>query len=654
MDINRVQQANITSRYGKLEFVQVYVYKYSPKLLYQKQIKLNLINWLNTNKSLKLFRFTAYGFETLHPMQKDNWQYIFMGTQQVMAPFENIPLCSQYLHQILDSQLSTMYKKSGDDYTYNHYINQDFKLDVCFNYNIELFDDGRFLIHFYAKSHIKLAHNYIQNIINIVKSTHQDDATYFPGFQVYDNVALRSKTIFPLSRKSLDELDQFKTKFPDHNYSFDYEFMSRYFPNTLIGFMAKSKVNLTNIIKILSDASTALISVDSIRLYELPLLPIKLQTVKPTMNLLIGNKKKVSKLSAMYYDGVFMPVSKSVILPMTHGKDKSVLPRIMQLVDHHFNIHGQLIWLPDMDIDLNGDDILKLVKLKMEYSSLFVMIFTDVMLPSTYIQGLRDKFIKYQIIQLPADVHRLSNFAVKCLYKMGAKVAHLHDLGLHKDSYIIGLDLGHFHGNKANPGFSTLVMVFFNVRGEQIFVSKLDGLPLNEALQDEYIISALAKFKKHLEKSKRNQPVQLVFHRDGKLHSEDHTILKSSVDKIFNIDRVEIVEIIKSGHPYMYVHDGNKTINASSGQYWHVKEKDYALLITNDQVNAPGEALRPIVIKRKYGTLPFETIVSQVYWFCKLYTNNIYYPSRLPATTEVANNRAGTGLKEYKASYIKE
>ena len=651
MENNLIHQANITSRYGKLEFATVYIYKYSYKLLNQKKIKLNLINWLHANKSLKLFRFTANGFETLHPMPNENWQYIFMGTQQVKAPFRNTPLFSQYLHQIYDSQLITVYPKSGDDFTYNHVINLDFKLDLCFNYNTELFEDGRFFIHFFAKSHIKSAHNRIQNIINFIKSTHHSDKTYFPVFHVHDNATLRSKAILPLSKKSLDELEHFKNKFPEHSYSFDYEFMSRYFPGTLSSFMVKSKVNLINIVKILSQASSTLIPVDGIRLYELPSFPIKLQSVKPAMNLLIGNKKKVSKLSAVYYEGMFLPVSKSVVQPMTQCKDKSVLSKIYQLVDQHFNINGKMTWLPGIEIDVNGNDINKLVKLQKEFPSLFVMIFTDVILTESYIQGLQDRNLKYQIIQLPADVHRLSNFAVKCLYKMGAKVALLHDLGLPKDSYIIGLDMGHWHGNKDNPGFSTLVMVFFNILGEQLFVSKIEDLPLNEALQTEYLILALEKFKKHLDKSKRNQPAQLVFHRDGKLHSKDHSIIKNSVQNVFNIEKVEIVEIIKSGHPYIYTYHESKTVNASSGQYWHVKDKDYALLITNDQVNAQGEALRPIVIKRKYGDMPFEKIVSQVYWFCKLYTNNIYYPSRLPATTEVANNRAGTGVKEYKASY---
>ena len=50
--------------------------------------------------------------------------------------------------------------------------------------------------------------------------------------------------------------------------------------------------------------------------------------------------------------------------------------------------------------------------------------------------------------------------------------------------------------------------------------------------------------------------------------------------------------------------------------------------------------------------MPFENIVEQVYWLSKIYINNLYFTSWLPVTTEVANNHAGTGMTEWRPSFI--
>ncbi|MBK7522805.1 MAG: hypothetical protein IPI53_01135 [Saprospiraceae bacterium] len=112
----------------------------------------------------------------------------------------------------------------------------DFKLDLCFNFYVELFDDGRFLIHFYASSHITMAHDKIQTVINIVKSMSDNNDQFYPKFYISDNKTGRSKAIHPLSKKSLEQLYRFKLKFPDYKYTFDYQFMGKYFPKSLSSF----------------------------------------------------------------------------------------------------------------------------------------------------------------------------------------------------------------------------------------------------------------------------------------------------------------------------------------------------------------------------------------------------------------------------------
>jgi len=649
-----MSQGSITSRYGKLEFAQVFTYRFANKLLNNKEVKQNFTFWLTNSKSLQFFRLVFDGFETLSPMDDHNWQYKFTGTQTAVPPLTDIPVFSHYLRNIFNVQLEKIYKKSGQDFIYDQFKLMDFQLDFCFNFYVEIFDDGRFLLHFYGSSHITLAHDNIQAIINIVKSCDDADTNYYPKFFITDNISGRSKVIHPLSKKSVEEMNGFLIKFPDYKYTFDYQFMGKYFPKSLSTFMAKSKIKYPTIHTILNKASSHLAAVDGLKLFETALLPVKLNKVKPEMNLMIGNDKIVSKLSATYYSGLYRPLTKATILPVLCGQDMTVLPKVKQLTDLHFNSNGSVQWLPPIVAQGPTIDFVELERIKKEHLSVFIMIITEGTLSHATIGTLREKKLKYQIMQLPADHFRLSNFVVKCLYKMGAKIALMKDSGLKKDGYIIGLDMGHYHGSKSESGFSTLVTVFFTAAGEHIYTSKNERLPLNEALQPQSLSEAFTKFKNYLIQSKRNMPKHFVLHRDGRLHVNDHVCITETVQNLFSDIKIDIVEIIKSGHPYIFTNVNHQIKNAASGQFWEVKDKDYALLITNDQETVPGEVLKPIVIKRKYGDLPFETIVSQVYWYCKLYTNNIYYPSRLPATTELANNRAGTGNKKYKPSFKKE
>jgi hypothetical protein len=63
-------------------------------------------------------------------------------------------------------------------------------------------------------------------------------------------------------------------------------------------------------------------------------------------------------------------------------------------------------------------------------------------------------------------------------------------------------------------------------------------------------------------------------------------------------------------------------------------------------------ALKPIIIKHKYGNTDFNKILRQLYVFTKVYTTNLYNSTRLPATTLKANNVVSTSNKVHKNSYL--
>lgn len=108
-------------------------------------------------------------------------------------------------------------------------------------------------------------------------------------------------------------------------------------------------------------------------------------------------------------------------------------------------------------------------------------------------------------------------------------------------------------------------------------------------------------------------------------------------------------KLIKSGFPIIVLKTGEKQVeNPPSGYSYQNINHRYALLVTNTQANEYENLIKPIIIKHRYGDSDFKLIVEQVYWFTKIYTNNLYHCTRLPATTQKANNIAGTSNKYIK------
>ena len=164
----------------------------------------------------------------------------------------------------------------------------------------------------------------------------------------------------------------------------------------------------------------------------------------------------------------------------------------------------------------------------------------------------------------------------------------------------------------------------------------------------------ISELNKIILNKKLVSPTHIIIHRDGKLHHSDVESLSESIKDIWgNETSIDIVEIIKSGYPVMvYKNDAGKAENLQSGwAYQDIKNK-YALLVTNTQADEYENLIRPIVIKHRYGNTDFTQIINQIYWLTKIYTNNLYYCTRLPATTQKANNIAGTSDKVHQASYL--
>ncbi|MDQ1089457.1 hypothetical protein [Siphonobacter sp. SORGH_AS_1065] len=358
--------------------------------------------------------------------------------------------------------------------------------------------------------------------------------------------------------------------------------------------------------------------------------------------------------SACFYNGIYKPVSDWNILPIVcDNLNISIFKELVSTFNKgssHFNI------LPSITIDKNAEINREQVQeiIRTQTNKTMIAVFCKYQMPRDFFEPLKN--FKLQIYQGDTSDNRqnrakLSNFVCKCLEKLGGVIAAIADTHTGESGYFIGIDLGHTtHGEEK---FSNLATVIFDHRGLLIGNYIVKQIPRKENLIENHCITAFKKLAGILTKGRLQQPKYIVIHRDGKLHSTDITVLTNAIRNVWGEITIDIVEIIKSGFPVIAMKDEKGiAINPSSGSSYQDNEHQYSILVTNIQAEEYSAVISPIIIKHKFGNTDFNKIVDQVYWFTKVYTNNLYNSTRLPATTLKANNIVGTSTKQHKPTYL--
>jgi hypothetical protein len=358
--------------------------------------------------------------------------------------------------------------------------------------------------------------------------------------------------------------------------------------------------------------------------------------------------------SASFYNGIYRPVNNWNILPLVYDNINIAIYKELVATfnkgSQNFNI------LPSLIIEKNEEIYREQVQeiIRAQANKTMIAVFCKYQMPRDFFEALKN--LKIQIYQGDTSDNKqnrakLSNFVCKCLEKLGGVVAAIADTHTDESGYFIGIDLGHTtHGEEK---FSNLATVIFDHRGLLIGNHVLKKIPRKENLIESHCITAFKKLAVVLTKNKLKQPKSIVIHRDGKLHSTDITSLTNSIRSVWGEITIDIVEIIKSGFPIIAMKDEKGiAVNPSSGSSYQDNEHKYSVLVTNIQAEEQSAVISPIIIKHKFGNTDFNKIVDQVYWFTKVYTNNLYNSTRLPATTLKANNIVGTSSKKHSPTYL--
>lgn len=640
----------LTSKVGQIDRISIYSYTWTENLLNQSDQFNKLKFWLMKSEDNSLFEITDYGFKTLKPLSKSSsWQYSFKESIELVPPFKNIQNLSSYISSLIRSVLSKSYTRFHRENTFitDSIFSDPFVLHKCIEFNVEIFENGKIYIHFLPVSKItspeKISIEYLMLLRRNLNGISKDI-----GLTLVDKKTFRRLRVNDVNDQA--EIENTKLFFENSDNiicTFDYHSIASFSPH-FFGLVVNETIkNIDNSIFYLQEKLEKVLFSFDFNFQQKPFFKVEIKSLGKENNLIVGENKSVNKQSAAFYNGIFQAANNALIQPIFVNNIKStdfknIITRFNKNCEF-FEVLDPIILDPKDEHCF--DPIIQ--AFSRQSGKYLLAIITDYQLPKVYIDSLRKKKISYQIYLGEIDKYKMSNFAVKCLEKLGGHLSIIKNSEENENTYFIGIDLGHSISD--SNGFSNIALVFFDNKGVILHSVVKKYLPRNESIETESIGECLESFRRYLKKHNRSESEKIIFHRDGKLHPSDIKSIVEQSKKHLNVDNIEIVEIIKHGYPVIACFDEGAYVNLESGDYY--LNDNYAILITNVQVDEKNAIVNPLIIKHKYGFNCMDRIVKQVYWFTKVYTNNLYNSTRLPATTQKANNIVGTGKKQHLSTY---
>lgn len=652
----------ITSRKGQINQINLSRYDITERYQKDHQGRLKFLTWLDKKSGVNLYSIDDKCFLTFDTMPNISGpQYRHKSSVTMVAPFSNTEKISNYLGKLVRKKFEENYERflNTNIFKVSELILSPFKLKKCFSFDLEVFNDGCFFINLLPTTKIvsedKVSIDFVRRLIREYPfKTNQEDPkiTLINTDEFYrKKIELNSRNVVKIS-----EIIEGKNFIA----TFDYEFLAQFSPQIFREITKQTIKKVNQSIEFLVPISNDIKLPDFVEIETKPFYKVKYTKISAQNNLEVGQKFITGKQSAAHFKGMYKPVYSKIILPICYEQD--YLEDFSNKVNE-LNRGGQIEILSK--IDLGKNDPLPMEKIreitKGKGKDLLIILFTPHQLSGEILAPLKKLKVHYQLFygELGSSYDanaRLSNFTVKCLEKLGGVLCVIHNTYEPETTYFIGIDLG--HTTIGEEKFSNLGMVLFDHRGIIIKSYVEKKIPRNEALTEKTVSKCFDKLLTHLKRVGRPHPQKIIIHRDGKLHKSDIEIIVKQLSELFDIWDVDVVEIIKSGYPVMGLLEINvenrekKYGNPESGDCWILTDKKYAILATNTQSTDNESILNPLIIKHRLGKTDFEIILNHIYWFTKVYTNNLYTSSRLPATTLKANNIVSTSIKEHKASYL--
>jgi len=223
----------LSSRSGNIQGVTISTYKLDQSFLEDDQKKNKHINWIKHQTGVRIFDETPIGIRTLGEIEDpSSLKLTFKSTELLEPPFENTSAISSIISGLLKENFLLKHEQfenknifvvSRDQY-------DSFLLLKCFEFNVEVFPSGDFLIHFLPVSRIvsalkPVSYSYFENLLLQRKQDQfPEDLTFN---LVNQNRFYRSKFDL-MNSDSLTKLKNTLTEESNFSASYDYHFLAGY------------------------------------------------------------------------------------------------------------------------------------------------------------------------------------------------------------------------------------------------------------------------------------------------------------------------------------------------------------------------------------------------------------------------------------------
>ncbi len=646
----------VTSRFGKLDSVTVYRYNFTDRTKNNPLAKSSLLKWLTSNRGILLLKLEKDYFLTFNKLES-NVQYVAHDEKHLEFPFYNTQLLSLYLATLIKSYYRSRFVQYLDK---NIFITTrkelpPFTVLQCFSFDVEMFVDGRFYIHYQPVSKIVGSGRIDSTFLAILqKGTNATEGEELLDFSLMDSDNRWRERFNLFDSKSLTDAQVFIQGCEERKQlvvaTFDYKFLNNFSGELFNSVSQTTSIGLFDAVKMLFPVISMLELPDFVQLHDSPYYRIPHpHRIVLDKNLMLGSGFDAREQTAAYHNGMFRPALGVMIQPIEMGGDyvQSFIPLL-----ERFNVGGYAELLPAIKLE-NGNDwpLEHLKQLKKRFGNrLLLTLFLRNHQPDDFLNPLKKLKVQFQVYCGSSQKFQMSNYTVKCLEKMGGLLSALKCSFERETTYFLGIDMG--HSSSADKRYSNLCVTVFDYKGECHVHKTIKNIPLNEALNHKAFQLAMEQIVEFISMEGLPFPEKFIVHRDGRVHQKDVETIKAVFLETAELTEFDVVEIIKSGYPIFAVSDGEQIENPKPGEYWLIGSWRYAILATNIQANDRGQAIKPLVIRHTAGNTQFTKLIEQVYWFTRVYTNNLYYSTRLPATTEMANNRAGTGEHLHTSTYL--
>jgi hypothetical protein len=235
-----MSQIHLSTRKGKIKSLVLYDYRFENHLL-KVPFKLeNHKKWVSRQSEIEEFDFTPNGVRLVREVNDPGkFLLVFKSNEFIEPPFPNTSLVSGIIAGLLSNHFSKSYKQFENKNIFIVESNghSPFLLLKCFEFNVEVFENGEFYIHFLPVSKIvsevnPITTDYFKELLKRQNTSKlPDDLT----FSLVNQQKYFRKRFDLLDPKVWEHLNDTLIQDPNYAASFDYHFLAGFDPEIFGG-----------------------------------------------------------------------------------------------------------------------------------------------------------------------------------------------------------------------------------------------------------------------------------------------------------------------------------------------------------------------------------------------------------------------------------